>query len=442
MNLNGKTIILGISGGIAAYKAAELTRLFKKEGADVWVVMTKSAKEFVSPLTFETLSGNPVYSDMFHPHHSPPYKRGERGGMAHIDMTRKCDLLIVAPATANIIGKFANGIADDLLSTLYLSVTSPVLIAPAMNNNMYANPVVQENIKKLKGFNINFVEPGFGELACGDTGEGRLAELDIILSRAKELLLNPPSLPFETSPSPPSKGGDKGEVKGGCRGGLEGKTVLVTAGPTHEAIDPVRFISNLSSGKMGYAVASAARRRGANVILISGPTSLPVPSGVRFISIRSASDMRREILKEVKKADVIIMTAAVSDFTPAKYSDRKIKKGEGEDIILELKRTPDILSEISFKIVNRQSSDPSTGWVPRNPIIVGFALETDDVIKNAKEKLKEKNLDFIVANSVNGFGSDQNKVTIIDRKGNLHDIPQMSKDGIAEIILDKVVSKN
>ncbi len=405
--MKGKTIILGVSGGIAAYKAAELTRLFKKEGADVWVVMTKSAKEFVSPLTFEVLSGNPVYSDMF---------LKSSISMPHIDLGKKCDLFIVAPATANIIGKFANGIADDLLSTFYLSVTSPVLIAPAMNNNMYANPVVQENISKLKRFNINFVEPEFGELACGDKGEGRLAGLDIIMSRAKELLLNPPSPPF-------------------AKGGLDGKTVLVTAGPTHEAIDPVRFISNLSSGKMGYAVASAARRRGANVILISGPTSLPVLSGVRFISIKSASDMRREILKEVKKADVIIMTAAVSDFTPAKYSDRKIKKVEGEDIILELKRTPDILSEISFKIVNRQSSIV-------NPIIVGFALETDDIIKNAKEKLKEKNLDFIVANSVNGFGSDQNKVTIIDKKGNLYDIPQMSKDGIAEILLDKVVSKD
>ena len=408
MSLNNKIIILGVSGGIAAYKAAELTRLFKKEGADVRVVMTKSAKEFVSPLTFETLSGNPVYSDMFYPPHPPPSEGGdERGGsMPHIDLGKRCDLFIVAPATANIIGKFANGIADDLLSTLYLSVTSPVLIAPAMNNNMYANPVVQENIKKLKGFNINFVEPGFGELACGDKGEGRLADLDVILSRAKELLTS--------------------------KGDLSDRTVLVTAGPTHEAIDPVRFISNLSSGKMGYAVASAARRRGANVILISGSTSLPVPSGVRFISIKSASDMRREILKEVERADVIIMTAAVSDFTPENYSDKKIKKEDTEGITIKFKKNPDILSEISHQ--------PSA--ISHQRIVVGFALETDDMIKNAKEKLKEKNLDFIVANSVNGFGSDQNKVTIIDKKGNLYDIPQMSKDGVAEIILDKVVSKD
>ena len=411
MSLNNKIIILGVSGGIAAYKAAELTRLFKKEGADVRVVMTKSAKEFVSPLTFETLSGNPVYSDMFinsalrgtHPLDGSQYSALN---MPHIDLGKKCDLFIVAPATANIIGKFANGIADDLLSTLYLSVTSPVLIAPAMNNNMYANPVVQENIKKLKGFNINFVEPGFGELACGDKGEGRLADLDVILSRAKELLTS--------------------------KGDLSDRTVLVTAGPTHEAIDPVRFISNLSSGKMGYAVASAARRRGANVILISGPTSLPVPSGVRFISIKSTSDMRREILKEVKRADVIIMTAAVSDFTPENYSDKKIKKEDTEGITIKLKKNPDILSEISHQ--------PSA--ISHQRIVVGFALETDDMIKNAKEKLKEKNLDFIVANSVNGFGSDQNKVTIIDKKGNLYDIPQMSKDGVAEIILDKVVSKD
>ena len=326
--------------------------------------------------------------------------------MPHIDLAKRSDLFIVAPATANIIGKFANGIADDLLSTLYLSAISPVLIAPAMNNNMYANPVVQENIKRLKGFNINFVEPGFGELACGDKGEGRLAELDTILSKAKWLLA--------------------------AKKDLSGKTVLVTAGPTHEAIDPVRVISNSSSGKMGYAVASAARRRGAEVILISGPTSLPVPSGVRFISIKSASDMRREILKEVERADVIVMTAAVSDFTPENYSDKKIKKEDTEGITIKLKKNPDILSEISHQ--------PSA--ISHQRIVVGFALETDDMIKNAKEKLKEKNLDFIVANSVNGFGSDQNKVTIIDKKGNLYDIPQMSKDGVAEIILDKVVSKD
>jgi len=402
--LKGKTIILGVCGGIAAYKSAELIRLFKKDGAEVWVVMTKSAKEFVSPLTFETLSGNPVYSDMFLD--SSILNIQSSISMPHIDLGKRCDLFIVAPATANIIGKFANGIADDLLSTLYLSVTSPVLIAPAMNNNMYANPVVQENIKKLKGFNINFVEPGFGELACGDKGEGRLADLDVILSRAKGFL--------------------------SAKKDLNDKTVLVTAGPTHEPIDPVRFISNLSSGKMGYAVASAARRRGANVILISGPTSLPVPSGVRFISIKSASDMRREILKEVKKADVIIMTAAVSDFTPENYSEKKIKKEDTEGITVKLKKNPDILSEITSKLRNTQSAI-------RNPIIVGFALETDGIIKNAKKKLREKNLDFIVANSINGFGSNQNKVTIIDKKGNLYDIPQMSKDGVAEIILDKIV---
>ena len=402
--LKGKTIILGISGGIAAYKSAELIRLFKKEGAEVWVVMTKSAKEFVSPLTFETLSGNPVYSDMFLD--SSIFNLQSSISMPHIDLAKRSDLFIVAPATANIIGKFANGIADDLLSTLYLSAISPVLIAPAMNNNMYANPVVQENIKRLKGFNINFVEPGFGELACGDKGEGRLAELDTILSKAKWLLA--------------------------AKKDLSGKTVLVTAGPTHEAIDPVRVISNSSSGKMGYAVASAARRRGANVILISGPTSLPVPSGVRFISIKSASDMRREILKEVKKADVIIMTAAVSDFTPENYSEKKIKKEDTEGITVKLKKNPDILSEITSKLRNTQSAI-------RNPIIVGFALETDGIIKNAKKKLREKNLDFIVANSINGFGSNQNKVTIIDKKGNLYDIPQMSKDGVAEIILDKIV---
>jgi|SRR3989338_4184221 len=415
MSLNNKTIILGVCGGIAAYKAAELTRLFKKEGADVWVVMTKSAQEFISPLTFQTLSGNRVYSDMFYK--SEIQNQKSKISMPHIDLAKKSDLLIVAPATANIIGKFANGIADDLLSTLYLSVKSPVLIAPAMNNNMYANPVVQENIRKLKSFNIKFMEPEFGELACGDDGEGRLAEPHTILSKAKELLSNPPTHPF---------------AKGVRKKGLEGKTILVTAGPTHEAIDPIRFISNSSSGKMGYAIACAAKGRGADVILISGPTSLPVPAGVRFVPIKSASDMRIEVFKEVKKADTIIMTAAVGDFTPENYSDKKIKKEANEGITIKLKKNPDILSEITSKIRNPQSAI-------RNPIIVGFALETEDIIKNAKEKLKEKNLDFIVANSVNGFGGNINKVTIVDRKGNIDDIPLMSKDSLAEIILDKIV---
>ncbi|MBI3815030.1 MAG: bifunctional phosphopantothenoylcysteine decarboxylase/phosphopantothenate--cysteine ligase CoaBC [Nitrospinae bacterium] len=412
MNLKGKTIILGVCGGIAAYKAVELTRLLKKDGADVWVVMTRNAREFVAPLTFQTLSGNPVYSEMFLPPPAPPYKGGERGDMPHIDIAKKCNLLLIAPATANIIGKFAGGIADDLLSTLYLSVTSPVLIAPAMNNNMYANPVVKDNIKRLKGFNINFIDVGVGELACGDEGEGRLAEPDTILSRVRELLFNPPNPPFSK----------------GVEGGLKGKTILVTAGPTHEAIDPVRFISNHSSGKTGYAVASAAQRRGGKVILISGPTNLAPPSGVKFIPVKSADDMRREVLRESENADVIVMAAAVSDFSPVSYSDKKIKKEERESITLELKKTPDILEEIQSSKLKAQSSK----------LIVGFALETEDIVKNAKEKLKNKHLDFIIANSVNSFGSDSNKVAIIDKKGNVEDIPLMPKDSIAEIILDKV----
>jgi phosphopantothenoylcysteine decarboxylase/phosphopantothenate--cysteine ligase len=427
MNLKGKTIVLGVCGGIAAYKAAELTRLLKKDGADVWVVMTRNAREFVAPLTFETLSGNLVLSEMF------PTLDSRLStldfGMPHIDLAKKCSLLLIAPATANIIGKFAGGIADDLLSTLYLSVTSPVVIAPAMNNNMYANPVVKENIKKLKSFNINFIDAGVGELACGDEGEGRLVEPDDILSRVRELLLPPTVPPFlkgggSNPPIPPF-------AKGGGSGGLEGKTILVTAGPTHEAIDPVRFISNHSSGKMGYAVASAAQRRGGKVILISGPTNLTTPSGVKFIPVKSAEDMKREVLRESENADVIVMAAAISDFTPENYLDKKIKKEEGKSITLKLKRTPDILKEIQNSKLKTQNSK----------LIVGFALETEDIVKNAKKKLKNKNLDFIIANSVNGFGSDSNKVAIIDKKGNVEDIPLMPKDSIAEIILDKIVAR-
>jgi phosphopantothenoylcysteine decarboxylase/phosphopantothenate--cysteine ligase len=394
MNLNGKNIILGVCGGIAAYKAAEVIRLLKKDGADVWVVMTEKAKEFLSPLTLQTLSENPVYSDLFHNECKYP--------MPHIDLAKKCHLLLIAPATANTIGKCASGIADDLLSTLFLSVSSSVLIAPAMNNNMYTNPVVQENIKKLKGFNVNFVEPEFGELACGDQGEGRLAEPDAIISRAKELLYE--------------------------KKNLIGKNILVTAGPTHEQIDPIRFISNLSSGKMGYAIARAAKRRGGNVILISGPTNISPPPSIQFIPVKSADDMRREVLNEYKKADVIIMTAAVSDFSPIRYFDKKIKSKESEGITLKLKKTSDILSEVS----NRQAVSS------QKKIIVGFALETDNIIKNAKEKLKKKNMDFIVANSINGFGSDLNKVAIIDRRGTVEDIPLVSKDRIAEILMDKI----
>ncbi|MEK7846561.1 MAG: bifunctional phosphopantothenoylcysteine decarboxylase/phosphopantothenate--cysteine ligase CoaBC, partial [Nitrospinota bacterium] len=313
--LKGKTVILGVCGGIAAYKAAELTRFLKKDGADVWVVMTRNAKEFISPLTFEVLSGNPVYSDMFLQSSIP---------MPHIDLAKKCDILLIVPATANIIGKFASGIADDLLSTLYLSVKAPVLIAPAMNSNMYASPAVQENIKRLKGFGTNFVEPESGELACGDMGEGRLAEPNQILKKVRQLL--------------------------SVKKDLKGKTVLITAGPTCEPIDPVRFISNPSSGKMGYAIARAAKMRGGDVVLISGPTGIPVPSGIKFISVSSAADMRREVLKEFKKSDISIMAAAVSDFTPENYSDKKIKKEGTEGITIKLKKNPDILSEITSKL--------------------------------------------------------------------------------------------
>jgi len=393
--LKGKNILLGVSGGIAAYKACELTSRLKKLDANVDVIMTKSATEFVTPLTFQSLSLNQVVTDMFE---KPRYWEIE-----HISLAKKADIVVIAPATANIIGKLANGIADDMLTTTVMAAKAIKLIAPAMNTNMYENPVVQKNIETLKQLGYKFVEPGEGRLACGDIGKGKLAEPEIIEEAIKELLL-------------PNKD-------------LEGKTVLVTAGPTREAIDPVRFITNYSTGKMGFAIAEKAVSRGAKVYLVSGPSNLSTPFGVERYDVVSARDMYDIVMKLMGKADIIIKSAAVADYRPAEISNEKIKKSENE-MTIKLQRNPDILQEL--------------GKVKGNRVLIGFAMETQNLIENAKAKVQKKNLDFIVANDLRtegaGFAGDTNMVKIIDRQGNMEEVPLIRKSELADIILDKAIS--
>ncbi|MFV1950980.1 MAG: bifunctional phosphopantothenoylcysteine decarboxylase/phosphopantothenate--cysteine ligase CoaBC [Nitrospinota bacterium] len=410
--LEGKEIILGITGGISVYKAVDILRHLTRNGAGVTVVMTRHAREFVTPLTFQVLSRNPVYSDMF--------KGNMAGkGLEHISLAERGDILLVAPATANIIGKFANGIADDLLSTLFLSVTCPVLIAPSMNEKMYHNIVVQENIKRLHNRNIEIIEPAYGELACGDEGKGRLADIDSIIEKVVELL--PMSGNMST--------GERGEQQGDKKNDLSDRTILITAGPTQEPLDPARYLSNPSSGKMGYALADTARRRGAEVILISGPGSLPIPNGVTFIPVKRAREMEKAVLSHIDRSDTVIMSAAVSDFEPKRFSKKKIKK-TNKDIVLELKRTPDILAKIGLR--------------KEDKIIVGFAAETDDIIVKAEKKLKNKRLDLIVVNDISnpdiGFRSDFNQVSIIDNEGKVDHLPLMSKKRLADIIIDRIIA--
>lgn len=391
MILKDKNIILGITGGIAAYKALELTRMLVKKGANLHPVMTKSAKEFIAPLSFQTLSKNPVYSELFD-------VRGD-DGIKHIELAEGADLIVIAPATANIIGKIANGIADDLLTTIVMASKSPVLLAPAMNVNMYENPIVQKNISRLKRTGYFFAEPEDGELACGCEGRGRLAPLEDIVDAAEECL----------------------SLKD-----MKGQKVLITAGPTREAIDPVRFISNPSSGKMGYAIARAAKRRGAEVVLVSGPSYLKPPAGVFFVRVTTADEMCYEALKHYPQSTIVIMAAAVSDYKP-KISHRKKVKKEDINLAIELERTEDILKEMGDK--------------KRGQFLVGFALETDDMIDNAKKKLNDKNLDIIAVNGIKGFDRDVNEVLLIDRLGQVVELPQLPKEEIAERILDIVVKE-
>jgi len=393
--LKDKEIIVGITGGIAAYKPADLVRQLTKKGANVHVVMTKNAMEFVTPLTFQTISGNPVIHKMFE------LFAGSKIG--HITLSDIADQLVIVPATANIIGKVANGIADDFLSTMVMATTVPVFFVPSMNTKMWSSKMVQANIEKLKDAGYEFMEPASGDLACGTEGKGRLPAIEEILERMEDIFTNKD---------------------------LTEETVLVTAGPTMEFIDPVRCITNRSSGKMGYAVAKMAKRRGADVMLITGPATIEFPrNDIDVVRITTACQMRDAVMEHYKKASVVIMTAAVADFRCREENCQKIKKkGDSNYMTLELEKNPDIIGEL--------------GKVKEQRIIVGFAAETENLLDNAKEKLKKKNLDMIVANDVAkagiGFGSDNNEVMIIEKSGKAKQVPLLSKEEIANIILDSV----
>jgi phosphopantothenoylcysteine decarboxylase / phosphopantothenate---cysteine ligase len=389
VNEKRRVVVLGVTGGIACYKAVELVRLLVKTGFKVQVIMTRSAMEFVTPLTFQTLSGNPVATETFN--------LTQESEIGHINLADSADLFVIAPATANVIGKIANGIADDLLTTVLMATQAPVLIAPAMNIHMYDNPILQENLRKLRRVGYQIMEPAEGFLACGYEGKGRLPDPEKIAEEIDRLLK---------------------------KKDLVGEKLLITAGPNREPLDPVRYISNRSSGKMGYALARAALRRGAEVALVSGPTALEAPTGARVISVLTAAEMREAVLKEYAQCTAVIMAAAVSDYRPI-AADKKIKRGAAP-IELRLEPNADILKELG------QSKDGK--W------LVGFAAETDDLTHNAQKKLHEKNLDMVVANNVaeegSGFDSDTNVATLVDRSGAVRSLPLMSKDDLADCILD------
>lgn len=389
------TCVLGVTGGIAAAKASLLASMLTKSGFDVHVVMTRAACEFVAPLTFRTLTANPVSVDMF--------AEPDQWNVKHVSLAEAADLFVVAPATANFLGKVASGIADDLLTTTIMATRAPVVIAPAMNTRMYTNPVVQRNIEVLSALGYKFIGPESGRLACGDVGPGRMAEPARILEYALHV------------------------HEGARRPSLEGRRVVVTAGPTRENLDPVRFLTNRSSGKMGYAIAGAAASRGAKVTLVSGPVSLNLPEGCETVAVETACQMRDAVVSAASSADVVVAAAAVADYMPADFSESKIKKSSGFGS-LELKRTPDIIAELGSDKCGR--------------ILVGFAAETDDLIANALRKLSSKNLDMIVANKVGGadspFGSDCNTVTILRPERAPEALPAMSKLVLAHEILDRI----
>ena len=393
--LKGKTVLLGVTGGIAAYKIANLASALVKLHADVNVIMTQNATNFINPITFESLTGNKCIVDTF--------DRNFKFKVEHIALAELADVFMIAPASANVIGKIANGIADDMLTTTFMACKKKKILAPAMNTNMYENPIVQDNIKKLKDYGMEIIEPATGYLACGTTGSGKLPDEKILL----EYILR--EIAYEKD--------------------LSGKTVLVTAGPTREAVDPVRFISNHSTGKMGYAIARAASLRGARVILVSGPVSIEPPLFAELVPVVSAEDMYNAVMKYKDDADIIIKSAAVADYTPVTMSSEKIKKQDG-DMRIELKRTRDILKELG------QSRR-------ENQFICGFAMETENLIENAVKKLESKNVDMIVANSLKtegaGFGTDTNAVTFITKDGKT-ELPLMSKIDVAMKILDKTVN--
>lgn len=394
--LKDKTVVIGVSGGIAVYKVCDVVSRLKKLGLNVHVIMTKSATEFVTPLTFQSLSQNYVVSDMF--------EEPKTWDVEHISLAKKADVFLIAPATANIIGKIACGISDDMLSTTVMATKGKVLIAPAMNTNMYENPIVQRNIDTLRTLNYDFIEPESGRLACGDIGKGKLATPENIVKAVVNALTT--------------------------KQDLKDKKIIITAGPTVEAIDPVRYLTNRSTGKMGYAIAKEAIKRGAKVTLVSGPTNLDPPKNLsKFIQIESAQEMYEAILKNIDENQVVIKSAAVADYKPKNYCDKKIKKSDDE-LVISLDRNKDIAYEI--------------GKIKKNKILVGFAAETNDLIENAKNKIKKKNLDFIVANDLTkegaGFGVDTNIVKIIDKDGIILEYPIMKKEEVANVILDKVKS--
>jgi phosphopantothenoylcysteine decarboxylase/phosphopantothenate--cysteine ligase len=392
--LAGKSIVLGVTGGIAAYKSAEIVRLLVKEGALVRVLMTKNAQEFITPLTMQTLSGNPVSTDTFN--------LTQESEIGHIRLADTADAILIAPASADVIAKLANGLADDLLSTVLLATTAQVLIAPAMNVHMYAHPLVQENMRKLASLGYHFIEPAEGFLACGYEGKGRLAEPVDIVEEVNAAL---------------------------TKKDLRGEQIIVTAGPNAEPIDPVRFITNRSTGKMGFAMARVAWRRGADVTLVSGPTALDPPRGVRFCGVRTALEMQKAILDCYPTATMIVSAAAIADYRPARVAPQKIKKMDG-NFSIELTRNPDILGSLSEQKGNR--------------LHVGFATETEHVLENAARKLRTKNLDMIVANDVTqegaGFAHDTNIVTIIDRTERMETLPLMSKDDVAHAVYDRLLA--
>ncbi|RJR30033.1 MAG: bifunctional phosphopantothenoylcysteine decarboxylase/phosphopantothenate--cysteine ligase CoaBC [Desulfobacteraceae bacterium] len=388
----GKKVVVGVTGGIAAYKAAELVRLLVKSGLKTHVAMTEHATKFVSPLTFEALSGNRVVWDMWSHETSP---------MDHIHMGQESDLIVIAPATANFVAKTANGIGDDFLSTMVLAATARILVCPAMNTRMYMNSAVQRNLRQLKEAGMVVMDPSAGELACRTEGPGRLPEPEEIMEKIS-MLLSPQD--------------------------LAGLKIMITAGPTREPIDPVRYLTNRSSGKMGFALAGAAAMRGAAVVLVSGPTALTPPCGVTFVPVTTTEEMRREVLGRSADCDAVIKAAAVLDYRPKNPADRKLKK-ENRSISIELEPTPDILAELGSGKQGRS-------------ILVGFAAETDDLLSNAKGKLERKNLDMIVANDVSrndaGFDAETNLVKVLYRDGSVEDLPLMSKREVADCLLDRV----
>jgi phosphopantothenoylcysteine decarboxylase/phosphopantothenate--cysteine ligase len=392
--LNGKTIVLGVTGSIAAYKIAGLASMLVKQHADVHVIMTKNACNFINPITFETLTKHKCLVDTF--------DRNFEFSVKHVSLAQAADVFLIAPASANVIGKIANGICDDMLTTTVCATRKPVLISPAMNTGMFENPIVQDNLKKLARFGYHIIQPAVGRLACGDVGTGKMPSEEelfnnILLAIAKEK-------------------------------DLKGKRILISAGPTQEAIDPVRYITNHSSGKMGYALAKMAKLRGADVTLVSGPVSITAFPGIEVVDVTSAADMYDAITTRSSQADIVVMCSAVADYTPTLYSEQKVKKSEG-DMSIALSRTKDILKKLGE---NKRDGQ----------IVVGFSMETENLIENSQAKLQKKNVDMICANSIStdktGFGIDTNKVTLIF-KNCVEELPLCSKEETADMILDQII---